>query len=724
MPEPSWISHDSPCPLLRRRFDLPGPIVRGTLHAAALGLYELWLNGARVGDDVLAPGWTDVGKRIPGRVYDVTRLLTQGPNVLGAIAGDGWYAGHVGLRGKPRDRRPALALRLEVAHGDGTTTCVLTDETWRATASPLAGSDLLMGETYDARREVRDWLSGDLDDRGWDRVQIQPPPAAPVVPHPAPPVRRLSELPARALTEPRPGCFVFDIGQNVAGWARLRVRGEAGTRITMRFAEVLQSDGTLYVKSLRGARATDLYVLRGGDPEVWEPRFTYHGFRYVEVTGYPGRPALDAVTAIAIGTDLPRTGWFACDSKRVESLHEAIVWTQRGNHVEVPTDCPQRDERLGWTGDAQLFALTAAYQMDVRAFMEKWLDDLCDAQDADGSIPDVAPEREAAGSGNLGWGDAIVTCPWVLHEMYGDRTSLERRWDAMVRWMGFCEAAARGFIAAKTHGDWLAIDHRTPKPLVATACFAGSARRMAAIARVLSKEPEARRFAALSSSIRSAFAREFLRADGRLRAATQTGSALALELDLVPPETRAAIGRDLAADVEARGLTTGFIGTAHLLDALTSAGRLDLAYRLVESRDFPSWGYMLDRGATTIWERWDSIRPDGSFHDPRMNSFNHFPLGSCGSWLVTTVAGIRPLAPGFSRILIQPRPGGTLRRAEATHRTPHGTVRSRWTIESGTGRFEVLIPESTSAMVVLPDGTERSVDGGERCFAARVPDTP
>jgi alpha-L-rhamnosidase len=511
----------------------------------------------------------------------------------------------------------------------------------------------------------------------------------------------------------------------MVGWARLAARGPAGTRVRLRFAEVLNPDGTIYTTNLRGARCTDTYTLKGGAREVWEPRFTFHGFRYVEVTGYPGRPSTDAITGVVTYSATPEAGTFTCSSDMVNRLQQNIIWGQRGNFLEVPTDCPQRDERLGWMGDAQVFVRTAANNMDVAAFFTKWMVDVEDAQRPDGAFTDVAP-HVAAGAGTAAWGDAGVVVPWTLYQVYGDRKIIERHYDSMARWIDYMEKNSSGLLRpARGYGDWVAAGPSTPTDVIATAFFAYSTSLLAKMARVIGRADDAAKYEALFGRIREAFNRAYVAADGRIKGNTQTSYLLALHMDLLPPDKQPAALNHLVQDIEERGwhLATGFVGTEYLLPVLTRFGRTDVAYRLLLQDTYPSWGYQIRNGATTIWERWDGIRPAGAgdragtqFQDPGMNSFNHYAFGCVGEWLFGAVAGIdtHPQQAGFRQTVIRPRPGNGLTWARASYDSIRGKITSAWKQEGGRLTLDVSIPANTTALIHVPAASLDVVTEGGR----------
>lgn len=729
-----------PCPFLRKSFSLARPVRRARVYATALGLYELRLNGRRVGDDLLTPGWTDYHTRVPYQTYDVTDRLRPGENVLGIVLADGWYAGYVGW-GQQRGHygpRPYALAQVGIAYDDGGTDCVVTDGAWKAACGPLLASDFLMGETYDARRELPGWDAPGFDDAAWGPVVAPEVREGRLVAQVGPPIRRTQEIPATSVSEPAPGVFVFDLGQNMVGWARLKARGAAGTAVTLRFAEMLNPDKTLYVTNLRGAKATDRYVLKGGGEEVYEPRFTFHGFRYVEATGYPGRPPLDAVTGIVIHSDTPPCGTFECSHPMVNRLWRNVVWGQRGNFVSIPTDCPQRDERLGWMGDAQIFVRTATYNMDVAGFFTKWAIDVEDAQSPEGAFPDVSPRMPHKSDGAPAWGDAGVIVPWTIYRVYGDTRMLETHYGAMAKWIEYIRSANPDLLWTKrvnnNYGDWVSVPpEATPKEILSTAFFAYSTRLMARAAKALGRDGDARKYEELFEGIRAAFDKAFVDADGRIRGVpreakdkggrpvprgdTQTCYVLALRFGLLPAERREAAARRLVELIEQNNgcLSTGFLGVGHLLPSLTDAGRADTAYALLLNDKFPSWFYSINHGATTIWERWDGWTEEKGFQDPGMNSFNHYSFGSVGEWLFSTVAGIDldPETPGFKRVSVRPRPGGGLRYAKASYDSLHGRIESRWAIEGDRFVLDAVIPANATATVCVParEGA-RVLEGG------------
>ncbi len=716
-------------PFLRREFAVTKPIALATLTATARGVYVPSINGRRVGDAHFAPGWTDYRKRLAYQTYDVTSLLRQGVNALGVVLGDGWYAGYIGYAGPgARQRahygeRTQFLAQLNIEYADGSRLSLGTDEGWKGIVGPILCSDMLMGETYDARAQMPGWDTPGYDDTDWRPVTVERALGeVPLVAQPDPPVRVTEELAPRTISEPTPGTHLFDLGQNMVGWVRLRVQGLAGTIVRLRFGEMLQPDGTLYVANLRSAKATDTYILKGEGTETWEPSFTFHGFRYVEVTGYPGTPGPDAVTGIVLHSDIPRTGTFACSDPMVNQLVSNIDWGQRGNFLSVPTDCPQRDERLGWMGDAQIFVRTAAANRDVAAFFEKWMDDVVDAQGTEGGFPDIAPRLVNESDGAPAWGDAGVIVPWTISQVYGDAHILERHYGAMAHWMDSLDSANPDGLwehrRGNDYGDWLSIDADTPKDVLATAYFAYDASLMARIARALGKADDGVKYDALYEKVRAAFNAAFVTDDSRIQGDTQTCYVLALRFDLLPEDKRAAAARHLVDDIATHGghLSTGFVGVGYLCPVLTEAGYNDVAYQLLLNDTFPSWGYSIKHGATTIWERWDGWTADKGFQDVGMNSFNHYSLGSVGEWLQRYVAGIDldPDRPGFAHVLIRPHPGPGLTYARAEYQSVRGRIVSGWVKEGGGLTLDVTLPANTTATVSVPAPAHATVTEGGR----------
>jgi alpha-L-rhamnosidase len=741
----SWIEPDlpddpstsGPVPMLRREFEVSGAVRSARAYVTSHGLYEIHLNGLRVGDQLFTPGWTSYKKRLQYQTYDVTSLLKRGRNAVGVLLGNGWYRGDLPRRRNVYGERLGLLAQLEILYEDGRTEVVGTDGGWKAATGPIRMSEIYHGETYDARLEKPGWASPGFDDHDWSAVRTVAHRKDDLVAPAGPPVRRIEELkPVRILRTPA-GETVVDMGQNMVGWLRLAVEGPPGTTVTLRHSEVLDKEGNLYVESLRTAKQTIRYTLKGGGREIYEPHFTFQGFRYVAVEGYPGELTPESLTGVVIHSDLAPSGTLDTSSPLVDQLQHNIRWGQKGNFLDVPTDCPQRDERLGWTGDAQVFSRTAAFNFDVAAFFTKWLRDLAADQYGNGSVPHVIPDvlttPDRAAAGSAGWADASVIIPWTMYLSYGDRRLLEAQYDSMARWVEYMRGRAGDdhvWDGDVHFGDWLAYaapprearsypGATTSKDLIATAFFAHSTDLLQRIALLLGRSEDASRYAQLLAEIKKAFAEEFVTPRGRVGEGTQTAYVLALQFDLLPEDLRGVAAERLAREVRERGhLTTGFLGTPYLCHVLSRYGHLDEAYMLVNRQEYPSWLYPITQGATTIWERWDGQKPDGSFQDPSMNSFNHYAYGAIGEWMYRVMAGIEidPGAPGYKHVLIQPRPGGGFASVKASHESLYGKVTSAWTLEKGRFTLAVEVPPNTTATVRLPDARVAGVTESGRAL--------
>jgi alpha-L-rhamnosidase len=715
----------SPVPYLRKEFKCAKQVVSARLYATAIGLYEYYLNGARVGDALLAPGWTDYNKHIQYQVYDVSDLIQPGTNTCGAMLGDGWGVGHIAWVGRQRYAdRPQLLAQIALAYSDGSKEIVATDHSWKVTQSPILESDMLMGESYDARRELSDWCKPGYDDSSWWPVEVLEGTGAVLVATNGPAVKRQEELQPVTIHEIPDFVnrrWIFDLGQNMVGRVRLRVRGERGTTVTIRYAEVLNPDGTLYTANLRTARNTDHYTLKGGGDEVWEPHFLFHGFRYVELLGFPGTPTKGTVIGIVIHSDMPPTGTFECSDPMINQLQHNIIWGQKGNFVDVPTDCPQRDERLGWTGDAQVFIRTAAYNMNVAGFFTKWTRDLEDAQYPDGAYPAVAPNPSAwsIGDGGPAWADSGVICPWTIYQCYGDIELLKARYDSMKRFMAFLSETSKNGLRCYAEytgwpgfGDWLALDGSdgreggTSKELIGTAFFAYSSQLMARIARILGMDEDAESYDNLSRQVRQAFIKRFVLPDGTLEGETQSSYVLALHFNLLPIDLRSRAVAELVRNIKGREnhLSTGFVGTPYINWVLSEGGHLETAYTLLKQTTWPSWLYSVTQGATTIWERWDGWTHDKGFQDPGMNSFNHYAYGAVGAWMYAVIGGIDldPQQPGYKHILMHPQPGGGITQAKASLLSPYGMIRSEWSLKNDVFDWQITVPANASATIYIP----------------------
>jgi alpha-L-rhamnosidase len=714
-----------PAMLLRRDFHLHTPVVAGRLYATAHGLYEIEINGVRVGDHVLAPGWTSYPDRLRYQTYDITGLLRDGANTVGAWLADGWFRGLVGFNGGVRDLygdRTALLAQLELRHADGSVTVLGTDDRWRSSAGPITATGLYEGERHDARAEQPGWSTPGFDAHAWTGVRVQDWDLGRLVAPDGPPVRRIETLAPVTVTVSPTGRRILDFGQNISGRLRIRAHGPAGTVIRLRHAEVLDN-GDLCTRPLRGAPSVDEHVLAdAAGPQEWEPRFTIHGFRYAEIDADIPVHA----EAVVIHTDMAPAGTFGCSDPLLERLHDNVRWSMRGNFVDLPTDCPQRDERLGWTGDIAAFAPTAAALYDCTGLLTSWLADLAAEQRRYGTVPHYVPwvpvlfaiEPAAA------WGDAAVVVPWTLYQRTGDLQILADQYDSMRAWVDQIAA-----IAGPRHlwdtgfqfGDWLdpaappqrPDQARTDPYLVASAYHAYTAGLLADIAALLGRPDDHRRYAELAAATRQAFTTEFVTASGRMASDAPTAYALALMFDLLPTAAlRARAGNRLAELVADNDhlIATGFVGTPLICDALAATGHLDTAYHLLTQTGCPSWLYPVTMGATTTWERWDSMLPDGSVNPGEMTSFNHYALGAVADWMHRTVAGLAPDAPGYRRLRIAPRPGGGLTSAHAEHLTPYGRAAVSWRRDGDRLHVAATIPPGVTAVIDLP-GQPHTVAG-------------
>lgn len=725
----------APAPYFRKPFVAKSPVKQAILHATALGVYECEINGQRVGSDVFAPGWTHYHKRVYFQSYDVTSLLKSGDNVLGAILGEGWYAGHVAWRDRQSyGERSQVLLQLEITANDGSVTRVVSDASWKTSTGPILENDFLMGESYDARRELGAWSSPGYDDSAWLPVVLLDAPKIPIERSAGPTVRRQEILPSHLLSLGSdhswvPRQRIFDFKQNFTGRVRIKVKGKKGMTISLRYAEILNKDGSLYTENLRSARATDFYTFKGEGTEAWEPRFTFHGFRYFEITwkGSKDDVSIEQVEGVVLHSDMAVTGTFRCSHELLNQLESNILWGQKSNFLEVPTDCPQRDERLGWTGDAQVFIRTAAFHMDVRGFFHKWLQDMRDAQCQDGSVPCTIPDHEitaVSSDGGPAWADAALICPWTIYLCYGDQEILREHYSCMTGYMDYlAKHKVKDFIRAHPDvdgwggfGDWLALDGSgqteggTAKDLIGTALYANNADILAKTATLLGKADDAKKYRDLYGKIVEAFQKRFITPEGLLSGGTQTSYVLALHFGLVPQASRATATRELVRKIERNGthLATGFVGTPYLLHALEANGQLETAYKLLEQETFPSWLFPVKNGATTIWERWDGWTPDKGFGDKGMNSYNHYAYGAVGDWMVSTVAGLEIAEPGYKKILFKPRPGGTITWAEAKLKTPLGETAIHWELKDKTLSLTLTVPAGSEAKLSLPEGWKAS----------------
>ncbi|HYV95878.1 MAG TPA: glycoside hydrolase family 78 protein [Gemmatimonadaceae bacterium] len=747
----SWIGDPAPstdnvaATTLRRSFTLAAVPARAIIYATALGVYELRINGERVGDHVLAPEFTDYHTRTQYQAYDVTQLLRAGENVIGAYLGDGWYAGGIGLAQalirKPRNiygDHPRLFAQLEITSRDGQIQRIVTDGAWRTTRDgPIRSADLLNGERTDLRRDMPGWDRAGFDDRAWSPADVDKTVKTALVAQANEPVRITRDITPVSVSEPKPGVFVFDLGQNMVGWVRFAARGSAGTTVSLTHAEMLGDDGTVYTENLRGAEQTDAYTLRGTAVETLEPHFTYHGFRYVQVTGLAGRPRLQDLVGREITSSMRETGTFATSSPLITKLWNNVLWTQRDNMIGIPTDCPQRDERLGWMGDIQVFVGTSIFNADMGAFFTKWMRDVRDAQTPDGRFADFSPQpfqktlaemKRGDFMGVPGWGDAGVVVPWRLWQQYGDKRQLAENYQSSKRWIDFIRSNNPDLLwknrRGNDYGDWLNSDTmkdstippkggEVPKPVFATMMFAYATDLVSRMARVLGNDGDARTYGALFNDIKTAFNKAYVSADGVIEGNTQAGYALALHFDLLPEAQRAAAFAHMLAGIDAYHghMSTGFHSTYRMMLELARGNRADIAYKLVSNTSFPSWGYSIANGATTIWERWDGYVKGRGFQDKGMNSFNHYAIGAVGEWMYRTILGVNndDAHPGYEHFVLRPIPGGGLSWAKGSYESIRGKIESSWTQTEGHFTLDVTIPANTTATVYVPAGAVDAV---------------
>jgi alpha-L-rhamnosidase len=692
-----------PAPYLRKEFQVRAPVKRAVVYATAQGVFELNLNGQRVGDEYFMPGWTDYRKRIYYRAYNVTDMLETGANALGAILGDGWFRGNISCIDQNKyGTRLRFKGQLHIEYADGQSEVITSDNTWKGAYGPILESDMQAGEVYDARREMPGWNRSRFDDSNWSPIVTGAESNALLQAYPGDPVRRTLELPTLELTEPETGSYVFDLGQNFSGWIRLKVKGNAGDQVVMHFAEMLNADGTVYTANLRSARAVDTYILKGGAEEVWEPRFTFHGFRYVQISGLRAKPTPDAVTGIVVHSDSPVSASFECSNPMLNQLHSNILWGQRSNYLEVPTDCPQRDERLGWTGDTQVFIRTGCYNQDVSAFFTKWMVDLMDTQNKQGLFGNQAPVFH--GHGAAAWACAGIISPWTIYKVYGDTRIIADNYDSMAHYMEACGKDGLGGRKAHTWGDWLAPSGRPPTALISAAYYAYTTSLMAEMAEAIGKTEDAAKYRKQFEAIRGYFQQTYVKPDGKIESELQTAYCMALSFDLLTDRQRDQAEAHLVERIKADNyhLSVGFLGMPLLLPTLTDMGRSDLAYRLIQNTTYPSWGYSIEQGATTIWERWNSYSKDDGFGDVRMNSFNHYSLGSCGEWMFRSMLGIDTDGVGFNKIIMKPEVGEGITWAKGHYDSIHGRISSDWKIENKTFDWNITVPANTTATVYLP----------------------
>ncbi|MDX1936764.1 MAG: family 78 glycoside hydrolase catalytic domain [Flavihumibacter sp.] len=709
-----------PAQYFRKEFSISKKIKTATLYITSQGMYEAQLNGQRVGNLYLTPGWTSYNKRLQYQAYDVTGLLKQGANATGVALGNGWYRGYLAWNDNKNiyGKKLALLYQLQIDYADGSTAVIGSDGSWKSNTGPIQYAEIYNGETYDARLEKKGWAAAGFNDADWKNVNTLSTTNTHLIATYNEGIKKHERLkPIKIFTTPK-GERVVDFGQNLVGWIEIKIKGNAGDKITIHHAEVLDKLGNFYTENLRPAKQQNNYILKGGEEEFFEPHFTFQGFRYIKLEGAVEGITADNLTAVALYSDMPVTGSFTSSNKLINQLQQNIQWGQRGNFLDVPTDCPQRDERLGWTGDAQVFSRTAAFNFGVNSFFAKWLKDVAADQQPNGSVPFVVPNVLGPSSGGAtGWADVATIIPWNMYLAYGDKKILADQYASMKAWVGYMEKASKNNLwATGFHfGDWLFYrpfddnDGRaavTDKYLIAQCFYAHSAEIMINTATVLGHTADSAYYTTLLQKIKEAFVKEYVTSTGRLVSGTQTAYVLALHFNMLPEELLQQAAERLVENIKSYGyhLTTGFLGTPYLCHVLSRYGYTDVAYRLLFQETYPSWLYPVKMGATTIWERWDGIKPDGSFQVPSMNSFNHYAYGAIGDWMYRVAAGLdtKTTGPGYQQIVIQPQPGGSFSFVNATLNTYYGKTSSAWKLEGGQLYMDVEVPANTQATVYIP----------------------
>lgn len=720
-----------PSPIFRRSFQSGRKKIKSAYaYITSLGNYEARINGKRVGEDYLTPGWTSYDKRLQYQVYNVTNLLTAGENVAGVSLGNGWYRGYIGFAGQKDfyGKELALLFQLKITYSDGSEDYIISDDSWKSSTAEIRSTDLYNGETIDANLRKNGWSAPGFKDNEWAQVKLMPAYPKALVATQNEPIRKREVLPAiRFVTTPK-GEKVLDFGQNMVGWVKLKLSGNKGDTITVSHAEVLDKHGNFYTENLRSAKQQNTFILAGNGEEVFEPQFTFQGFRYIRIEGLKSDPNPADYTAIALYSDMEKTGEFETSHPLINQLQKNIQWGQRGNFLDVPTDCPQRDERLGWTGDAQAFYRTATFNFGVRSFFSKWLKDLALDQLPNGSVPFVIPNVLGEGAaGSTGWADASTIIPWQQWIVYGDRRTLTEQYPSMQAWINYMKSKAKNNLwnTGGHFGDWLFYrpdddtDGRaalTDKHLIAQCFFAYSIQLTMNAAEVLGKTEDVSAYRSLLADIKKAFMQEYVTPNGRLVSSSQTAYVLALEFDMLPESLRPQAADRLAENVKSYNnhLTTGFLGAPYLCKVLSRFGHADVAYTLLLQETYPSWLYPVKMGATTIWERWDGQKPDSSFQNAGMNSFNHYAYGAIGEWMYQYIAGIQadPQQPGFKHFVVKPSPGGGLSHTKASYLTPYGKLESAWKKENDKLVLEVTVPANTSATVYFKTNTAENITEG------------
>lgn len=713
-------SGNRPAILFRKEFQSSKKIQSATAYITAHGMYEAMINGKRVGDFYLTPGWTSYNKRLQYQTYDVTNLLNQGKNAIGVTIGNGWYRGYLAWGGNKDTWGSDLSLlfQLDITYNDGSKESIVSDGTWKSSTGSIQDAEIYNGEIIDVRKEKTGWGNAGYNDAKWIAVQEKNFSKSVLIATQNEPVKKHETFsPVKIFTTPK-GERVIDFGQNLVGWLKVKLHGKAGDTIKVFHAEVLDKAGNFYTENLRAAKAESIYILKGNGEETFEPHFTFYGFRYIKIVGLHGEIKPENFTAIALYSDMEPTGTFACSNALINQLQHNIQWGQKGNFLDVPTDCPQRDERLGWTGDAQAFSRTAAFNRNVNNFFAKWLKDVAADQYESGSVPFVIPNVLGPNAGgSTGWADVCTIIPWNMYLAYGDKRILEQQYSSMKAWVDYMTKNSRDNLwnTGFHFGDWLFYrpfddnDGRsavTDKYLIAQCFWAHSTQLLINAAKVLGKKNDVYTYSELLKKIKNAYMNEYVTANGRLVSGTQTAYVLALNFDMLPESLRPLIAQRLVDNIKDYGtqLTTGFLGTPYLCHVLTRFGYDSIAYKLLLRDEYPSWLYPVKMGATTIWERWDGIKPDSTFETPGMNSFNHYAYGAIGDWMYRTVAGINwdEEAPGYKKIIIRPHLTDSLSFASASLQTYYGNVSSEWKKENGNLVLNVEVPPNTTATVFVP----------------------
>lgn len=724
-----------PSPIFRKEFHLHKKVRSAYAYITAHGLYDAKINGKRVGDAYLTPGWTSYNKRLQYQAYDVTGMLKEDGNAVGVTLGNGWYRGHVGYDPTPNlyGKDIALLFQLNITYTDGSTETIGSDNTWKSYTAAIRSSEIYYGEVIDHRKEQKGWTEPGFNDKSWVGVNVVNDPKNILVATYNEPVKQHETFkPVRIFKTPK-GEQVIDFGQNLVGWVKMTVKGRKGDTIKLSHAEVLDKPGDFYTANLRSATSQNTYILNGEGEETFEPHFTWQGFRYVKVEGYHGELKPEDFTAITLYSGMNPAGIFSCSNPLINQLQHNIIWGQRGNFLDVPTDCPQRDERLGWTGDAQVFSRTATFNYNVHNFFTKWLRDVAVDQYGSGAVPHVIPDViKRAGyepGGSAGWSDVATIVPWNMYLAYGDIRILENQYNSMKAWVNYMQAHSQNNLwdTGDHFGDWLfysvdddtsGISAITSKYLIAQCFYAYSTSLLIKAAQVLGREEDVKYYNNLLAKIKSAFVNEYVTPNGLISSDTQTAYVLALQFDMLPENLREQAAQRLVNNIHRYGnhLTTGFLGTPYLCHVLSRFGHTDVAYELLLQDTYPSWLYPVKMGATTIWERWDGIKPDGSFEAVSMNSFNHYAYGAIGDWMYRVIAGVdtKEDAPGYKQIVIKPHVGGNFTFANVDYETLYGKVSSHWKIDSTEFHLDVQIPANTTATVYIPAKDSKSLmDGGK-----------